>query len=171
MDGHYTDDSILGFQSESSQPDERLQRLQQRQQQQLQLQPEGGRNFKYPPKPARRGLLSKEERTERKERYDRIEVLTRELTVAVRDEMKRRKELWDVEGDREEEEFWESRKQEVYKGLEELAGEIQRAFRDRRKEAVLELWSKELEERRASSSASTRPERSRSRRSSGRDEG
>jgi hypothetical protein len=169
MDDHFTNDSILGFQSESSQPEERLQRLQRLQQQQQQQQPEGSGNFKYPSRSTRRTRLSKEERTERKDRYDRIEALTRELTVAVRDEMTRRKELWDVEGDREEEEFWESRKQEVYKGLEELAGEIQRAFRDRRKEAVLEMWSKELEERRATSSAAMRPERSR--RSSGRDEG
>lgn len=99
--------------------------------------------------PARRKFrLSKEERTERKERYDRIERLTRELSNAVRDEMTRRKELWEVDGDREEEEFWEDRKQEVYHSLEQLADEIQRAFRDRRKEAVLEMWSKELEERR-----------------------
>lgn len=163
MDDHFTEDPILGFQSELSPPEDRLQRPQQ------QSQPDGNAAFKYPSRPARRGRLSKEERTERKDRYDRIEVLTRELANAVRDEMTRRKELWDVEGNREEEEFWESRKQEVYKGLEELAGEIQRAFRDRRKEAVLEMWSKELEERRVSTSGASRPERPR--RTSGRDEG
>jgi hypothetical protein len=95
-----------------------------------------------------------------------MEALTRDLSMAIRDEMQRRKTMWDVEGDREEEEFWENRKQEVYQGLEVLADEIKRAFRDRTKEAVMAHWSNEQEERRLLTS---RPERSR--RSSRRDEG
>lgn len=113
-------------------------------------------NFVTPVRP-RRYRPTKEERSERKARYDRIEHLTQELSAAVRDEMARRKDLWDVEGVREEEEFWEERKQEVYKGLEQLAEEIQRAFRDRKKEAVLDLWSKEMEERRVNAGRAALP--------------
>jgi hypothetical protein len=150
------DSTTAGYQPERSRtPEERAQS----QQQLCQQQAAGTSGSRYPARPVRR-KLNKEERSERKDRYDRIEVLTRELSMAVRDEMQRRKALWDVEGDREEEEFWESRKQEVYQGLEVLADEIQRAFRDRRKEAVLEIWSKEQEERRVSSN-SMRLERSR----------
>lgn len=97
--------------------------------------------------------LSKEER---KSRYDRIETLTKELTLALKDEMARRKDSWDVDGDREEEEQWESRKSEIYDGLEELSGEIRRALRDRNKEAVLDLWEKEMEERRIQRSGGSR---------------
>ncbi|PWW77411.1 hypothetical protein C7212DRAFT_362634 [Tuber magnatum] len=89
--------------------------------------------------------LTKEER---KSRYDRMEMLTRELTLALKDEMARRKDSWEDEGDQEEEQQWEGRKQEIYQGLSELADEIERAIRDRKKEAVLELWAKEMEERR-----------------------
>lgn len=96
----------------------------------------------------RRKQLTIEDRSTRQERYDRMERLSKELKSVVRDELTNRKELWDVEGGREEEEFWEQRKQVVYKSLEELAEEIQRAFRDRDKEAVMDLWSKEVEERR-----------------------
>jgi len=142
---------------------------QQQQQQQLQWQhhdpktPDGGAGgtFKYPSRPVRKPRQSKEERSERKNRYDRIEVLARELSMELNMEMTRRKQMWDVEGDREEEAFWESRKQEVYQELDRLAGEIQRAFRDRTKEAVLEMWSKEQEEKRVISSSSARPERGR----------
>lgn len=155
-----------GYQPESSQtPKERVHS--QPPQYHPQLQAGGSGSFRYPARPVRR-KVNKEERSERKDRYDRIEALTRELSMAVRDEMQRRKALWDVEGDREEEEFWEGRKREVYHGLEILADEIQRAFRDRRKEAVLELWSKEQEERRVAASGA-RSERSR--RNSRRDEG
>ncbi|RPB12670.1 hypothetical protein P167DRAFT_151372 [Morchella conica CCBAS932] len=97
--------------------------------------------------------LSKEQR---KSGYDRIETLTKELTHALKDEMTRRKDSWDVEGDREEEEQWESRKQEIYDGLSELTEEIKRALRDRSKEAVLEMWGKELEERRAQRSSGSK---------------
>jgi hypothetical protein len=149
--------------------DAMTQTQQQQQQQQLQWQrqdlktPDGGAGgtFKYPSRPARKPRHSKEERSERKNRYDRIEVLARELSMELNMEMSRRKQMWDVEGDREEEAFWESRKQEVYQELDRLAGEIQRAFRDRRKEAVLEMWSKEQEEKRVTTSASARPERGR----------
>ena len=149
--------------------DAMMQTQQQQQQQQLQWQhhdpklPDGGAGgtFKYPSRPVRKPRQCKEERSERKNRYDRIEVLARELSMELNMEMTRRKQMWDVEGDREEEAFWESRKQEVYQELDRLAGEIQRAFRDRKKEAVLEMWSKEQEEKRVISSASTRPERGR----------
>ncbi|KAL7273365.1 hypothetical protein RUND412_003785 [Rhizina undulata] len=94
------------------------------------------------PKPRR---LSSDER---KGHYDRIEKLTVTLSFEVNEEMARRKESWDIEGDREEEQKWELRKQEVYKGLEELAQDIERAIRDRKKEAVLELWDREMEEKR-----------------------
>jgi len=67
--------------------------------------------------------LSKEER---KSRYDRMEALTRELTLALKDEMARRKESWESEGDREEEQQWEETKREVYQGLSNLADEIER---------------------------------------------
>lgn len=97
--------------------------------------------------------LTKEER---ERRYDRIERLTKELTLAVKDEMARRKDSWDMDGDKEEEEQWENRKNEVYGGLGELAGDIQRAFRDRDKEAILEQWVKEEEERRVRRSGGTR---------------
>lgn len=144
------------------------QQRQQLNQQQLQPQdpqtPDGGAGgtFKYPNRPVRKTRHSKEERSERKDRYDRIEVLARELSMELSMEMSRRKQMWDVEGDREEEEFWESRKQEVYQELDRLASEIQRAFRDRRKEAVLEIWSKEQEDRRVMiSNAGARPERGR----------
>lgn len=90
----------------------------------------------------------REDRNDREERYGRIAALTRELSNAVRDEMSRRKQQWDVEGSHQEEEYWEGRKQEVYKGLEQLSDEIRRAFRDRRKEAVLDLWSREQEVKR-----------------------
>lgn len=105
------------------------------------------------PSAPRSRRLSKEER---KSHYDRIEVLTKELTLALKDEMVRRKDSWDVDGDREEEEQWESRKQEIYDGLSELTGEIKRALRDRNKEAVLDLWGKEMEERRAQRSEGSR---------------
>jgi len=82
--------------------------------------------------------------------------LTRELTLALKDEMARRKDSWEDEGDQEEEQQWEGRKQEVYQGLSELADEIERAIRDRKKEAVLELWGKEMEERRMKRSEMTR---------------
>jgi hypothetical protein len=109
-----------------------------------------------PPKPRRNHSRSvKEERSDRRIRYDRIEHLTRELSAALRDEMARRKDLWDSDGDQEEEAFWEGRKQEVYKGLEQLADEIQKAFRDRHKEAVLDLWGKEREERTAQATPRT----------------
>lgn len=158
MDGHFTN-PMLGFQPElpgleDQRPQQQHQPQQQPQQQQQQPGGSGGGNFQHRPKTSRRGQPSKEGRTEREARYDRIEALTRELSFAVRDEMARRKNLWDVEGDREEEEFWESRKKQVYAGLEGLAGEIQRALRDRQKEAVMEMWSKEQEEKRASSSGS-----------------
>lgn len=104
-----------------------------------------------PPVPAtKRSRPQKEERSDRRDRYDRIERLTQDLSAEIRFELARRKELWDLEGNGQEEEFWESRKLEVYKGLEKLAGEIQRAFRDRQKEAVMEMWSKESEELKAS---------------------
>jgi len=148
-----------GYQQESPRtPDGLLQHQQQPQQPQDPQTPDGG-TFKHPGRPVRRARHSKEERSERKDRYDRIEVLARELSMELSMEMSRRKQMWDVEGDREEEEFWESRKQEVYQELDRLAGEIQRAFRDRKKEAVLEIWSKEQEERRVVSSAATRSER------------
>jgi hypothetical protein len=158
-----------GYQPESyraaeEQPLSQLQQYQQQQQQQQHIAGAGG--FRYPARPER--SKSKEDRSERKHRYDRMEALTRELSMAIRDEMERRKALWDVEGDREEEEFWESRKQEVYQGLEVLADDLQRAFRDRKKEAVMAYWSNEQEQRRLLANAS-RPERSR--RSSRRDEG
>lgn len=85
---------------------------------------------------------------ERKSRYDRMETLTKELGLALKDEMGRRKDSWDVDGDREEEAQWETRKEEIYAGLEELAEEIKRALRDRSKEAVLDLWEQEMEDRR-----------------------
>ncbi|TGZ76504.1 hypothetical protein EX30DRAFT_246425 [Ascodesmis nigricans] len=113
-------------------------------------------NFVTPVRP-KRYPFNKEERSERKARYDRIEQLTQELSAAVRDEMTRRKDLWDVDGAREEEAFWEARKQEVYKGLELLADEIHRAIRDRKKEAVLDLWSKEIEERRINAARQAAP--------------
>jgi hypothetical protein len=100
-----------------------------------------------PPHPFRRDRHSKEERSEREDRYNRIENLTIELSHAVRDEMARRKDMWDVEGNRDEEEFWEGRKQQVYTKLEVLAEDIQRAVRDRQKESVMNLWSKESEQR------------------------
>lgn len=103
--------------------------------------------FRVPPRP-RRKQGGVEDRATRQERYDRIEHLAKELKSAVRDEITSRKERWDADGGREEEEYWEQRKKTVYKGLEELAEEIQRAFRDRNKEAVMDLWSKETEERR-----------------------
>ena len=112
--------------------------------------------FRFQPPQPRRNRSAKEERSDRRARYDRIEHLTRGLSAALRDEMARRKDLWDSDGDREEEAFWEDRKQELYKGLEQLADEIQRAFRDRRKEAVLDLWGKELEERKATAQATLR---------------
>lgn len=101
-------------------------------------------DFKAPPPPQPRRSLRDDER---KGCFDRIEGLAKQLKIAIREEMRRRKEHWDMEGDREEEEKWEGRKQEVYKALEELADEIQRAVRDRKKEAVLELWSREADER------------------------
>lgn len=85
---------------------------------------------------------------ERKSRYDRMETLTKELNLALKDEMGRRKDSWDVDGDREEEAQWETRKKEIYAGLEVLVGEIKRALRDRSKEAVLDLWEQEMEDRR-----------------------
>lgn len=85
---------------------------------------------------------------ERKSRYDRMETLTKELGLALKDEIGRRKDSWDGDGDREEEAQWETRKKEIYAGLEELAGEIKRALRDRSKEAVLDLWEQEMEDRR-----------------------
>lgn len=85
---------------------------------------------------------------ERKSRYDRIETLTKQLKDALKDEMGRRKHSWDVDGDREEEAQWEVRKGEIYAGLEDLVEDITRAFRDRSKEAVLDLWEKESEDRR-----------------------
>ncbi|KAI5848408.1 hypothetical protein BZA05DRAFT_97066 [Tricharina praecox] len=163
------------YQPEASRtPDDLLQYQQHQQQHQLQqhqrqhqphdpdaLDGGAGTTFKHPTRQVRRARHSKEERSERKDRYDRIEVLARELSMELSLEMSRRKQMWDVEGDREEEEFWESRKQEVYHELDRLASEIQRAFRDRRKEEVLEIWSKEQEERRVITSAGTRPERGR----------
>lgn len=97
--------------------------------------------------------LSKEQR---KSRYDRIETLTKELKHALKDEMTRRKDSWDVDGDREEEEQWESRKQEIYDGLSELTEEIKRALRDRNKEAVLDMWGKEMEEKRVQRSSGSK---------------
>ena len=113
-----------------------------------QQQSENNDGFNFPPRPTRRARAYKEDHVERKERYDRMEGLTRELSFAVRDEMARRKNLWETEGDREEEKIWESRKNEIYSGLGVLSDEIQRAFRDRSKEAVMDIWSKEQEERR-----------------------
>lgn len=84
---------------------------------------------------------------ERKSRYDRIETLTKQLKDALKDEMGRRKHSWDVDGDREEEAQWETRKGEIYAGLEDLVEDITRAFRDRSKEAVLDLWEQESEDR------------------------
>lgn len=103
--------------------------------------------FRVPARP-RRKHEKVEDRSTRQERYERIERLSKELKSVVREEMTSRKELWDVDGGREEEAFWEQRKQVVYKSLEELVEEIQRAFRDRDKEAVMDLWTKEIEERR-----------------------
>lgn len=96
--------------------------------------------------------------SERERRYDRIEMLTKELKLALKDEMGRRKDSWDADGDREEEMKYETRKMQVYEGLIELAGDIQRALRDRNKEAVLDLWEKEMEERRVQRSGSARRE-------------
>lgn len=96
--------------------------------------------------------------SERESRYDRIEILTKELKLALKDEMGRRKDSWDADGDREEEMKYEGRKMQVYDGLIDLAGDIQRALRDRSKEAVLDLWEKEMEERRAQRSGSSRRE-------------
>lgn len=84
---------------------------------------------------------------ERQECFDRIEGLAKQLQAAIREEMARRKEHWDSDGDAEEEEKWEGKKNEVYKTLEEVADEIKRAVRDRKKEAVLALWSREADER------------------------
>lgn len=94
--------------------------------------------------------------TERERRYNRIEMLTKELKLALKDEMGRRKDSWDADGDREEEMKYENRKMQIYDGLIELAGDIQRALRDRSKEAVLDLWEKEMEERRVQRSGSSR---------------
>lgn len=104
--------------------------------------------FKTPARPTR-NRKRKLSKGERKERYDRIETLTADLSYAIREEMEMRKQSWDVESEKEEEDKWESRKQEVYKGLEDLSDEIQRVVRDRKKEAVLHIWNKEREERRA----------------------
>lgn len=106
-------------------------------------------SFRAGAPPRRNNRPEKEDRNDREERYTRISTLTRELSAAVRDEMSRRKQQWDVEDSRAEEEYWETRKQQVYKDLEKLADEIRRAFRDRRKEAVLDLWSREQEGKRA----------------------
>jgi len=86
---------------------------------------------------------------ERKERYDRIKSLTTDLSYAIREEMEMRKQSWDVDGEAEEEDKWEERKKEVYKGLEDLSGQIQRVIRDRKKEAVMQIWNREREERKA----------------------
>lgn len=94
--------------------------------------------------------------SERERRYNRIEMLTKELKLALKDEMGRRKDSWDADGDREEEMKYENRKMQIYDGLIELAGDIQRALRDRSKEAVLDLWEKEMEERRVQRSGSSR---------------
>lgn len=96
--------------------------------------------------------------SERESCYSRIEMLTRELKLALKDEMGRRKDSWDADGDREEEIKYEKRKNQVYDGLKELAGEIRRALRDRSKEAVLDLWGREMEERRIQRSGSSRRE-------------
>lgn len=85
-----------------------------------------------------------------------METLTRELTLALKDEMARRKDSWEEEGDQEEEQQWEERKHEVYQGLSNLADEIERAIRDRKKEAVLELWGREMEARRVQRSEMAR---------------
>jgi hypothetical protein len=85
-----------------------------------------------------------------------MERLTRELSSALREEMAQRKDSWAWEGDQEEEEHWEERKKDIYQGLANLAEEIERAMRDRKKEAVLELWGKEMEERRVQRSEPTR---------------
>lgn len=153
MDGHFTNDPMLGFKPEP--PGLGGQRFQRQQRQPQQQQPGGGgENSKHYTETKRRGRPSLEDRAEREARYKLIGILTRDLSFAVEDEMTRRKDLWELEGNREEEILWESRKQEIYEGLKGLAGQIQRAFRDRQKEAVMEMWDKEREKERASLSAS-----------------
>lgn len=74
----------------------------------------------------------------------------------LKEEMAQRKDSWEEGGDQEDESHWEERKKEIYQGLADLAGEIERAIRDRKKEEVLEFWGKEMEERRAQRGESTR---------------
>ena len=93
-----------------------------------------------------------EDRADREARYDRVEALTRRLSIEVQVEISRRKEVWEVEGDREEEALWEHRKNEVFGELNKLADEIERLARDRQKEEVMEMWSQEQEVRRVSPS-------------------
>ena len=106
--------------------------------------------------PASRGLLRRLRKEERKRSYDRIERLTKELSSVLKEEMAQRKDSWEEGGDQEDESHWEERKKEIYQGLADLAGEIERAIRDRKKEEVLEFWGKEMEERRAQRGESTR---------------
>lgn len=87
-----------------------------------------------------------------------METLARELTFALKDEMTRRKDSWEDDGDQEEEQQWEERKHEVYQGLSNLGDEIKRAIRDRKKEAVLEFWGREMEARRVQRSEMARRE-------------
>ena len=58
-------------------------------------------------------------------------------------ELARQNEQYDLEGNSTEEEYWDGRKTEVYKGLESLAEVIKKAFLERTQEAAMQLWSKE----------------------------
>lgn len=70
--------------------------------------------------------------------------------------MKLRGERWDLEGNSAEEEFWEERKTQVYRGLGRLAAVIERVFKDRQKETVMEMWRKEAAVDLAASKAKSR---------------